>query len=267
MRTKLAGGIAMVALIMSMPTLVGATTPANATSAPLCTTVGSHTTCAVAKTDNRIKHTSGSGSLNWAGNVDRNESYTDAEASWVVPKASGGSSAYSSMWVGIGLGNSAKYPLAQAGSESDGNGHTYAWLEVYPQEAEVPLPDMNVQPGDTLAVHLTWPVHGGPVAFHIVNQTRKIDHHYSQTFANTLPDGHAEFIAERPSVNGKFPALANFGTATFKGAQAAYSGHWYGVGPLSHYYYWMVGSSGRTLATPGAITSNVNFPVTWKAAS
>jgi hypothetical protein len=264
---KFAGGVALVALTLSIPSVVGASTPSNS-SAPLCTTVGAQTSCAAAKTNNRISHTSGATSLNWAGNVDHNASYTDAEATWKVPKASGGSGAYSSMWVGVGLGSTAARPLVQAGSESDGNGHTYAWLEVYPQEAEIPLPEMNVHPGDTLAVHVTFGTAGGSAAFHIVNKTRNIDRHYGQNFRGTYPDGHAEFIAERPTVGGALPALANFGKATFSGAQVAAAGHWYPVGTASHYYYSMVGYTGRTMAVPGAISSNgLNFPVTWKAAS
>jgi len=268
MRKKLAGGVALVALVMAVPSVVGASPGTESGTAPLCTTVATKTSCAATNTNNRIKHATGSASYNWAGNVDHNASYTDAEATWVVPRASGGSGAYSSMWVGVGLGQSAKFPLVQAGSESDGTGGTYAWLEIYPQEAEIPLPDMNVHPGDTLAVHVTFGLRGGSAAFHIVNKTRGIDRHYYQNIANTFPDGHAEFIAERPTVNGSLPSLANFGRATFTGAQVAAAGHWNGVGAASHTYNWMVGYSGRTLASPGAISSNhLNFPVTWTAAS
>jgi hypothetical protein len=264
---KLAGGVALVALLMSVPTTLFASSASANGTAQLCTTVGSQSSCATPKTNNRIQH-AGATSLNWAGNVDHNLGYTDAEATWKVPKASGGSGAYSSMWVGVGLGNSARYPLVQAGSESDGNGHTYAWLEIYPQEAEIPLPEMNVHPGDTLAVHVTFGAGGGTAAFHLVNKTRNIDRHYGQNYAGTYPDGHAEFIAERPCIGGVLPNLANFGKATFTGAQVAAGGHWYPVGTASHYYYSMVGYSGRTMAVPGAISSNhLNFPVTWKAAS
>jgi Peptidase A4 family len=210
----------------------------------------------------------GSTSLNWAGNVDNANSYTDAEATWVVPPASGGSGAYSVHWVGVGLGNSSQFPLAQAGSWSRGDGSTFAWYEVFPQRNIIQATAFGSVTGHILFAHVTFNNSGGS-SFHLVDQTSGVDRTYSLSFAGTRPDGHAEFIAERPTINGSLPALANFGTMTFRSAQAAAPATgWKPVGVLPHYYYVMTNSGGAHLATPGAIsTDGTVFSATWHRAS
>src|SRR5690242_13119088 len=207
---------------------------------------------------------SGSTSLNWAGNVDNTYGYTDAEATWVVPQASGGSGAYSVHWVGVGLGNSSQFPLSQAGSWSRGDGSTFAWYEVFPQRNIIQATAFGSVTGHILFTHVTFATSGSS-SFHIVDETSGVDRTYSLVFSGTRPDGHAEFIAERPTINGNLPALANWGTMTFRQAQAASSATgWKPVGILPHYYYIMVNNSNAQLATPGPIsTDGTVFSAVW----
>jgi Peptidase A4 family len=206
----------------------------------------------------------------WAGNEAHNAVYTDAEAQWVVPYASGGSGTDSSHWVGVGqgpgccLGDNNPYPVVQAGSESPGwNKGSYAWIEVYPQQSEVPLSQLYSIQGDLLFAHVRFTP--GLASFHVVDETLGITYQFQEGYPGIRPDGHAEFIAERPSNSSGHPyCLANFGTMRFNSAQAAAGGHWYPIGKLSHFWLWMQNGSHR-LAAPGAIDSTgYSFPVTWQ---
>jgi hypothetical protein len=203
---------------------------------------------------------------NWAGNVDHNALYTDAEAQWVVPGAVGpiGYRAYSNAWVGVSLGGTLEnpdytHPIVQAGSESDFFGSSaqlpFAWFEVWPQIQTEQLTDLVGIAGHLLFVHVAFTT-DGHMGFHIVDESRGIDRRYSKYYPGTRPDGHAEFIVERPTVGGILPALANFRRVRFQSAQsAAPTTGWRGVGNLAHYYLTMVGSTGHVLANPGPIDS------------
>jgi Peptidase A4 family len=207
----------------------------------------------------------GDSSATWAGNVAHDASYTDAEASWIVPPASGGSGRSSSHWVGIGLGSSSTYPIAQAGSESPGsNAGSIGWIEVWPQEGQVHLGMLSNIEYDLLFVHVRFTA--GVASFHVVDEDLGLDYYVvNDNYPGIRPDGHAEFIAERPSDSHNNPyCLANFGTMEFLSAQAAAGGTWRPIGALAHYYLWMQNGSHR-LASPGPIdSSGRDFTVTWQ---
>jgi hypothetical protein len=179
--------------------------------------------------------TQASDSQNWTGNVVHNNTYSDVEADWTLPFASGvsGTNDYSSSWVGIGLGDSSQFPLMQAGSESDwlnGTQHYYLWIEVFPQQSEV-IKDGAVSGGDSVGAHVTYTT-AGP-KFHIWDLTRNFNGDY-QTPGSWSNDGHAEWIYERPRQgNGKLPYLAD-AAATFTQAQATVSGTQFPLGQLPH---------------------------------
>jgi hypothetical protein len=160
--------------------------------------------------------------------------------------------------------------LVQAGSESDGDGTNYVWLEVSPGVILTQLPDFGLNvAGHTLGVHINF-THTGAITIHIVDETNGIDRRYVTGIPNTAPDGHTEFIVERPEVNGSLPPLANFGTATFSGAQSAsLQTGWVPVGKLPHYYYDMYNVQGtRRLAITFSISSDgYSFPVGWRYAN
>jgi hypothetical protein len=133
---------------------------------------------------------------------------------------------------------------------------------VYPQQAEVPLSQLYSIQGDLLFAHVRFTA--GLGSFHVVDETLGIDYRLQEGFAGIRPDGHAEFIAERPAnSSGVHYCLANFGTMRFDSAQAA-AGSWQPIGKLSHYYLWMQ-NGGDRLATPGPIDSTgYSFAVIWQ---
>jgi hypothetical protein len=197
-------------------------------------------------------------SANWSGYGIHNAVYNDIEANWVVPYAGGksGTSDYSSSWVGINLGQHPNYPIMQAGSESDylnGARRYYLWLEVYPNQPTEIVVDSNVAAGDHVGVHVTFTTTAA--AFHIVDTTRGFNQHYSVSgsFSN---DGHAEFIYERPSINGGLPYLADAPPA-FTSAQATIGSTWHPLGALASYAIDMYNcANNQEMAFPGGIGSN-----------
>ena len=201
----------------------------------------------------------------WAGWVDNAHTYTDAETTFKVPKASGVSGARSSHWAGVGLGNSSAYPLVQAGAESWATGYTYGWIQVYPQTHELHLADFEGIAGHSLFVHVTFHTNIG--YFHLVDLTAHIDRHYSRGFTGR-PDGHAEFISERPQHNGVNTPLANFGKIGYTGAEtAAPDTGWRPVLKQPRYSLTMVNGS-HTLAVPGpGDSTGLGYSVNWRAAT
>ena len=209
--------------------------------------------------------TSGGSSPYWAGNVAHNEPYTDAEAQWVVPYASGGSGTDSSHWVGVGLGDSSTYPVVQAGSDSPGwNVGSYGWVEVYPQQHQVVLSQLYSIQGDLMMAHVRFT--SNLATFHVVDETLGVEYQFSEGFSGIKPDGHAEFIVERPAnSSGVHYCLANFGSVRFTSAQAAAPNFgWHSIGALPHYYLWMQNGTHR-LAYPGPIDSTgYAFSAIWE---
>jgi Peptidase A4 family len=164
----------------------------------------------------------------------------------------GGTSAH---WVGVGLGNTADYPLVQAGETSPASGSPWAWVETFYYGTQlVSIPVLTVHPGDILSVHVTFTT-SGSVGAHIVDETTGgSSTRAPQSYPGMRPDGHAEVITEDP--NGGL--LANFGKVTFTGAQAysATTG-WEPLGDLSYYSYNLV-QNGSLLAYPGLLDSAGN---------
>lgn len=225
-------------------------------------------------------------SINWSGNVDHNALYTDAESMWFVPSVDHPHSpvSYASTWVGVGLGGSLQqpnynYPLVQAGSESRfgcGISHntvcpSYAWFEVWPWEPyEQRIPQLSNIEGDLLFVHVRFTHNStynrGDMVWHVVDLNQGIDLTLTDERYGTNPDGHAEFITERPVVDNALGKLADFGSVTYFEAQAASASGWRGVGNLPHYWHWMISDDGssRVLAKPGAISSDgYSFSINW----
>jgi hypothetical protein len=163
-------------------------------------------------------------STSWTGytvasNLERsNEQVVGVNASWTVPRIGVSSSdTFSSAWIGIG-GQFDK-TLIQAGTEHDSvNGQEYysAWYELLPDKA-VRITDMSVSAGDLITASITlvdsdtkeW-------AIRIYDVTKGAE--FYQIFVYNSSRLSAEWIVERPTLNGEVTKLANFGTLTFKDA-------------------------------------------------
>jgi hypothetical protein len=226
------------------------------------------------------QHPLGTPTRNWAGFVNNQAAYADAEAEWRVPIATATSTfGLSSAWVGVGLGSSSTYPLVQAGSASDTGCFTacppYGWYEIFGipgLEGRRPIPQLSSIGGHLLMVHVTFRTDGS-MAWHIVDVSSNVDLRYAGAVSGTRPDGHAEFIVERVTVrsNGMdtLAPLANFGLVVFQSAQsAAPNTGWRGVGNFPNYFLYIVNSAGQTMAHPGAIDSTgYSFHVRWDRAT
>ncbi len=136
---------------------------------------------------------------------------TEVSASWVVPQVKASATdTFLAIWVGIGgtFGNT----LIQVGTEQDSlNGQPtyYAWYELLPTPS-VPIFSVAISPGDkVLATVKLLDSATNQWSIYIINLSNQES--FNQTFSYTSSQLSAEWIVERPTVNGKFRALADFG--------------------------------------------------------
>jgi len=165
-------------------------------------------------------------SFDWAGYVvasDLNSPQpvvTNISASWAVPtvNVSIGDS-LSAAWIGVG--GQFDDTLIQAGTEQDStNGlETYtAWYELLPRGA-VTIGSLSVSPGDTITASIslldpttdTW-----SIGINDVTEGQA----FQKSFVYDSSMLSAEWIVERPTVNNRVGALADFGELTFTGCTA-----------------------------------------------
>jgi hypothetical protein len=197
-------------------------------------------------------------STNWSGYAE-SRSASSISAQWTVPQVSATPSpAYSADWIGIdGYSNS---DLIQTGTESDAvnGGEQYdAWTEI------LPAPETErfaVSPGDQMSASITELSSG---TWQVTISDTTSGRGYSADMSYSGPADSAEWIVERPEVNGTLSNLANFGTTAFSNAVVN------GAGPAltSSEEIVMVSSSGTPLATPSAPSSSGNaFSVAYNGA-
>ena len=213
--------------------------------------------------------TAGSTSSNWSGYAETGApgSFTSVAGSWTVPAVSCAADpgSYSSDWVGIDGDAINSSTVEQDGTDSDCAGTQpsyYAWYEMYGDEAvdhgdAVDLPN-PVSAGDTMSAGVS--VSGSSWTLSITDDTAG----WSQTIPITYSGAAkatAEWIVERPQVNGGLATLADFGGVGFGGATANGS-------PLSSASSIAMYSGSDLLASPGPLgADNESFAVTWYASS
>lgn len=171
-----------------------------------------------------------SSSYNWSGYVmtNRATSYSSASyyflvSDYVVPIAEQAFGTcnntwdYSSTWAGIdGWANG---DVLQAGTESDaycaGNGATKAtyysaWYEWYPY-GEVRIGSFPIAPGDDIFVEV-WSTSSTAGHAYIVNYTNNsyVNIAFSAPPGTHLVGNSAEWVVERPGVNGGLATLTNY---------------------------------------------------------
>jgi hypothetical protein len=212
---------------------------------------------------------------NWSGYVatGADGQFTAVSGSWVVPAASctGSGDTYSSDWVGIDGYPGTDGTVEQDGTDSDCAGGTptyYAWYEMYPA-GTMELPSGHpVSAGDEMSASVT--VSGTQWMLTVVDSGSKHSWSFTEPVTQSgLQEASVEWVAERPTVNGQYAVLTNFGSVTFTGASATLGGQGgtiasVGGGPIE-----MVNSSDtHVLASPGALGGSGNsFTDTWIAAS
>lgn len=168
-------------------------------------------------------------STNWSGleaHSKNQHQYSAVTATWVVPPillaSSDGNTDYSSFW--IGLDGDGTKDLVQAGTEQDAaeflgfvfSGY-YAWSELLPnQPTENFVSDVDA--GDEMAVEV-WigtgsgspNPNGNRGSFRITDVTQSQEWRFDTALSGTKYNGtEAEWIMERPTVDGSLPELAAY---------------------------------------------------------
>jgi hypothetical protein len=252
---------------------VGALTVALALSLSLGLGLTSHSANANPTEHRRLPGIRQGYALNWSGYaVETNLAsptsgvVTDVKGTWTVPKVTGSfgrSRAYSSTWVGIDGYSSST--VEQIGTEQDwtgSNGSYYAWYEMYPAGMHS---IGRVYPGDTINAEVAY-LGSGSFRLTITDVTHPLSFTTTQT-STTAALQSAEWIEEAPSSNFGVLPLANFGTASFTGAQATVSGTTGTIlnGAWANDPITMVASGGTVKAAPSSLAPGGSaFTVTWK---
>ena len=212
---------------------------------------------------------------NWSGYFALGQAFSAVTGSWSVPAVTCPTSAtsYSSQWIGIDGAQS--QTVEQDGTESDCFGGTPnydAWYEMYGDnnvnsgyEVKLPPGTYPVEPGDAMSASVsiasfTWTL---AISDTTANWT------YSTNIASPSPapsQSSAEWIVERPEVNGSLSKLSDFGNAAFTNATATNTT---ASGPIADFAYQPVQMVGnQALATPRPLTAaGSSFNVAWNAGS
>ncbi|MEN6459075.1 MAG: G1 family glutamic endopeptidase [Thermoguttaceae bacterium] len=209
-------------------------------------------------------------STNWSGySISTGAgTVTKVTGTWTVPTVTASIAAtYESTWVGIdGYGTSTVEQIGTTGYSKNGSTSYWAWYEMYPA-ASVKIVGMNVYPGDLMSASVTYVTSGtyaGKFLLQIANMTRSNTFHTYQSLSSATRTT-AEWVVERPSVNGTVSTLANFGSQYMYSCTATVSGTTGAISNWNNYRINMV-SGGTTLASTSALTtsgSSSSFTVTY----
>jgi hypothetical protein len=191
----------------------------------------------------------------WSGYIvasdmeNRSPAVNSVNASWTVPAVQHSENdTFAGVWVGIG--GYGEETLIQAGTEqeyTDGRSAYYAWYELLPAHL-VRIPNLRIRPGDTITASIslvnqnanTWSIeisdvtHGG---------------HFEKTLVYNSSRLTAEWIVERPNVNGTTSTLADFGNVTFTECKATVDGVTGAIGNFSHAQLVMHDDEGNPLVS------------------
>jgi hypothetical protein len=160
-------------------------------------------------------------SSNWSGYIGQSGAYTGVSGTWTVPALTYSTTMTSNAtWVGIG--GKVTSDLIQAGvyeiANSDGSSYQ-AWYEMLPNDS-TPV-NLTVHPGDSISVAI---LETSQNVWNIVltNNTSKQQFEKTVTYTSSLST--AEWIQERPLINGTLSTLSGFTPITFTGATAVQNG-------------------------------------------
>jgi len=176
----------------------------------------------------------------WSGYIVASDIQTSSpvvsgvSASWIVPEVkSSENNTFSGVWVGIG--GYGEETLIQTGTEQEylnGRFAYYAWYELFPDYL-IRIPSLHVQSGDTITASIslvnknssTWSIEIRDVTRG--EQFKKVVVYNSSMLS-------AEWIVERPKVNGTVSTLADFGNVTFTECKATVDGVTGAIGNFSY---------------------------------
>jgi len=130
---------------------------------------------------------------------------------------------YSSCWVGIGgYGNKI---LIQAGTEQhseNGEVEYFAWYELLPRTI-TRISELDIQPGDKITTTITLVDDENDLwLIKVVDETE--GRFFEKTVTYDSNRKSAEWVVERPLVNGQVSTLANFNQATLTNCEVTING-------------------------------------------
>jgi hypothetical protein len=164
----------------------------------------------------------------------RSSVVSSISASWTVPEVKPSeNNTFSGVWVGIG--GYGEESLIQTGTEQEYvNGRLvyYAWYELLPDYL-IHIPSLHVRAGDTITASIslvnenanTWLIEISDVTRH--EEFKKVVVYNSSRLS-------AEWIVERPKVNGTISTLADFGNLAFSECKATVDGVTGTIGNFSY---------------------------------
>jgi hypothetical protein len=154
----------------------------------------------------------------------RSPAVSSVSASWVVPEVTPSDNfTFSGIWVGIG--GYGEDTLIQTGTEQEyfhGRAVYYAWYELLPNFL-VEIPHIRVQPGDSITASISL-VNENENTWTIKLRDVTRNEHFEKTFVYNSSRLSAEWVVERPKVNGTVSTLADFGTVAFTDCRASVDG-------------------------------------------
>jgi hypothetical protein len=195
----------------------------------------------------------------WSGYIvasdiqNRSPVVSSVSASWTVPEIkSSENNTFSGVWVGIG--GYGEDTLIQTGTEQEcinGKFVYYAWYELLPDHL-VRIPNINVRAGDTVTASIslinentnTWLIE-------IADVTR--GERFKRTAVYNSSRLSAEWVVERPKVNGAISTLADFGNVTFTECEATLDGVTGAIDNFSFAQFVMVGAEDKPLVSVSSL--------------
>jgi hypothetical protein len=176
----------------------------------------------------------------WSGYIaasdfqNRSPVVSSVSASWTVPEIKPSENdTFSGVWVGIG--GYGEETLIQTGTEQEyinGKRSYYAWYELLPDYL-VRIHNLHVRAGDTIIASISLiNVNASEWLIEISDTTR--DEHFEKVVVYNSSMLSAEWIVERPKVNGEVSTLADFGNVTFTDCRATVNGVSGSIGNFSY---------------------------------
>jgi hypothetical protein len=176
----------------------------------------------------------------WSGYIvasdiqNRSSVVSGVSASWTVPEIKPSeNNTFSGVWVGIG--GYGEDTLIQTGTEQeciDGKFAYYAWYELLPDYV-VHIPSIHVRAGDTITASISLINENTNMwSIEIADITR--NQRFKKTVVYNSSRLSAEWVLERPKVNGTISTLADFGNVTFTECKASLGGVTGTIGNFSY---------------------------------
>jgi hypothetical protein len=135
--------------------------------------------------------------------------------------------AWTLFWVGFDGANNGSTveqagTAAQCSPGSNPQPIYYAWWEMWPTNNIQVMP-ITVKPGDTIEASVNYTASNASYSMNVTDKTNKQQSTQVATCAANLSCNRqsAEWIVERPTYNGSYTALANWGTMKLKSNQAS----------------------------------------------